>query len=248
MPQSHISMCVGALTLSLNERRFFMKNILQNKLFIIIFLFVILVFSFFNSCFASYDLIVYDRDDKAYTFTLNDELMTPKYFYVYYYKTTTSYCMDVLGYICSDYELRVSYFSSNGSTHKKFVFSDGMEHELRYYETKGMSYHSPFETEINKFNKLTLNDLNISQTSFLTFTGFDLGAFIYSNTDIKDVDDNMVFQAPVPAMVTIPGLETVKEVPQAMSQVMRVLIPIGLIVFLSGLLIYLVRLVILRMI
>lgn len=173
------------------------NNKIFNKFYMIIpvLLFVVLLFTMTTGSFAATkDIIVTDRDNNSYTFTLSDELMTPKYFYVYYYKSTKEYRMDVLGYYCSDYELRVSYFSSNGSIHKTFVFADGLEHELKYYETKGMSYHSPFQTEIDKFNKLTLNDLTIRQTSSAGSTYFDLGSFMYSNTDIKDVDGSLVFQ------------------------------------------------------
>jgi len=225
-----------------------MKNIFKNKILILFLLFVILTISISLNCFASYDLTVQDRDNKTYTFSLSDELMTPKYFYVYYYKSTTSYRMDILGYVCSDYEFRVSYYNSNGSTHKKFVFIDGFYHDLKYYQTQGMSYHSPFEVEIDKFNKLTLNDLKTDSLPSYSPTYFDIGSFIYSNTDIKDIDGNVFFQ-PTPQLVgevTIPEITQVEEIPQVVSKVLEMIIPIGLTIFGIGLLILLMRLVILR--
>lgn len=213
------------------------NNKIFNKFYMIIpvLLFVVLLFTMTTGSFAATkDIIVTDRDNNSYTFTLSDELMTPKYFYVYYYKSTKDYRMDVLGYYCSDYELRVSYFSSNGSIHKTFVFADGLKHELKYYETKGMSYASPFQTEIDKFNKLTLNDLTIRQTSSSGSTYFDLGSFMYSNTDVKDVDGSLVFQgAPQVPEITKALVEQTKQVGMSPMEQIKTILPVVLITIVS---------------
>lgn len=67
-----------------------------------------------------------------------------------------------------------------------------------------------------------------------------------SNYDIYTVDGDLVFQEAPSQEVTIPAIQQVEEIPQVMGQVMKILIPIGLIVFSIGLVIYLTRLVISR--
>ena len=66
---------------------------------------------------------------------------------------------------------------------------------------------------------------------------------IYSNHDVY-YGDELVFQSPVTDKAVIPALETAEEVPKAMVQTLRILIPVGLIVLGIGLVIYLIRRVI----
>ena len=68
---------------------------------------------------------------------------------------------------------------------------------------------------------------------------------VYSTKDLLDLEGNLVFHQ-APARVTIPAIQQVEEIPQVMEQVMKILIPIGLIVFSIGFVIYLTRLVISR--
>ena len=85
---------------------------------------------------------------------------------------------------------------------------------------------------------------------------------ISANTTVYNLSNQVVFQAPPQQVeeqetpqptpqpiqrVTIPAIQQVEEIPQGMSQVLQVIIPIGLIVLSIGLVVYLMRLVIYRM-
>ena len=70
------------------------NNKIFNKFYMIIpvLLFVVLLFTMTTGSFAATkDIIVTDRDNNSYTFTLNDELLSKPYVYVFYKKTTGSY-------------------------------------------------------------------------------------------------------------------------------------------------------------
>ena len=77
---------------------------------------------------------------------------------------------------------------------------------------------------------------------------FPNGISTYNTISSDYPESEVVFQgAPVTVeQVTIPKIQQVEEIPQMMGQVMKILIPIGLIVFSIGLVIYLTRLVISR--
>lgn len=76
-----------------------------------------------------------------------------------------------------------------------------------------------------------------------------LDNILYTNFDLLDLDGNVVFpKAPQRVeQITIMGIQQVEEIPQIMTEVMKMIIPIGLVIFGIGLVIFLVRLVILRM-
>lgn len=72
---------------------------------------------------------------------------------------------------------------------------------------------------------------------------------IYTTQNITGLKNNDVVFQPTPQVVgevRIPEIQSVEEIPQAMSKVLEMIIPVGLIVLSIGLLIYLVRLVISR--
>lgn len=73
------------------------------------------------------------------------------------------------------------------------------------------------------------------------------GFSVYTTEDIKNSSGNVVFQKAPVTVGTIPKITQVEEIPQVMGEVLKVIIPIGLIIFGIGLLILLVRLVISRM-
>lgn len=90
-------------------------------------------------------------------------------------------------------------------------------------------------------------------------TGFNINWYtlIYSNNDIliyKSEKDNSTevlgtfFQLPVTEIPeTIPALETVEQIPTAMVETLKMIIPVGLVVLSAVLLIYLTKSVISRM-
>ncbi len=91
------------------------------------------------------------------------------------------------------------------------------------------------------------SDLHIS--GFLKYNeGQHWYTMIYTNHDILNKKDgSVVFQKTPQNMVTIPAIQQVEEIPQQVGEILKMTIPVGLIVLSIGLLIYLTRLVILRM-
>lgn len=72
---------------------------------------------------------------------------------------------------------------------------------------------------------------------------------LISNRSVYSYDGSTVFFQGAPPkveQVTIPAITQVEEIPQAMEEVLKILIPVGLIVFGIGLVIFLMRLVISR--
>lgn len=257
MPQSHISMCVGALTLSLNERRFFMKNILQNKLFIVIFLFVILLFSFFNRCFASSSSdIVYFKSNATnsdITFKLPQGFgINYKYYFIYselIYNGKVNYGVYISNSPFLIKDIDDETFSG--------IYSDGDFYFINYTYQPSVSTIDYSFISYEDYSSIEVSNSSYIGNSVVyhyynsVSSTYKKECLNYTNNQIIDKDTgNVVFQgAPQKVeQVTIPKLETAQEIPQAMNKVLQMIIPIGLIVFLSGLLIYLVRLVILRMI
>lgn len=250
MPQSHISMCVGALTIILNEGRFLMKE--KNNYFTHRFLLIlsILFFIIFNFCIYSFGFdnsLTYKNNDKDYTINFNGDITDFKYVF-----------LRVSSYSNGKYSA-VLIFSNSPIIIKKtsdeiykYVSKDGSD--FYYYSSSTFNTLNDLNNSLSNLNKSNLNS-NFKNYYPSVFSSYDIAVrdaslWTYSNSDICDEAGNVLFQkAPVTVeQVTIPKLETAQEIPQTMNKVLQMIIPIGLIVFLSGLLIYLVRLVILRMI
>lgn len=222
-------MGVGAITLKLTKGVFIMQNLFKNKLFIILSLFIILVAFISSSCFASFDFEYNEQSysvpylPSGYQYYLICVNINPSYRYV----------------ICSNSEITYSSWMS-GSTPRGEVSS------LSLYV---VTFHDDdFWYEIDNNN--TFSDSSLYQSQI-----------IYSNFDVYNTyqsHNELVFQAPPHQVeeqetpqqiqqVTIPAIQQVEEIPQGMSQVLQMIIPIGLIVLSIGLVVYLTRLVIYRM-
>ncbi len=96
-----------------------------------------------------------------------------------------------------------------------------------------------FDIDISKH--LSWSDVSVSDAS--GFSGYN---FVYYNADIytdKDKSD-LFFQRPpqVVEEVTIPVLEGVEELPKAMTTTLKMILPVGLVVFGILLLVYIIRL------
>ncbi|MCI8411863.1 MAG: hypothetical protein HFJ40_05485 [Clostridia bacterium] len=87
------------------------------------------------------------------------------------------------------------------------------------------------------------NTLSVSNGRYIATTNFPNGMCL-SNCNIIDKDTGeVVFQvAPVTVeQVTIPAIQQVGEIPQAMKEILKILIPVGLVIFGTGLLSFLIR-------
>lgn len=211
-----------------------MKNILKNKILIILSIFIISS-SFFASNVFAYDVI----DKNENTYTIPDYFENYKYIFLnstsygqyIYYSNTPFYIKQIDNsiYCC---------LSNSGSIYKigsgisiNALFND---YSIEYIES---SCRDSFTSNLLVYSGKTIQAL--------------LSDMVFSvNVNVLDSDDNVVFQgAPRPVeQVTIPEITQVAEIPQVITQVMKILIPIGLIVLSIGFVIYLVRLVTSRVI
>lgn len=104
---------------------------------------------------------------------------------------------------------------------------------------------------IYQYTNLAGDNVTISDLYRSIGTGTSLAidyntvSIVYSNHDLYHGGE-LVFQSPVTEVpgVLIPALETAEEVPQAMAQTLKIVIPVCLIVLGIGLLIYLIKRVI----
>ncbi len=225
-----------------------MEDLLKNKLFIIFSLFIILTFFIFNCCFSSSEKIIdftSSELNRTFSVTLPSGYGVDYSYFVigfqpYYSDYSHSYC----------YRL-VMAISNCPLYYDGSYWRPKDESSLGYYNTfhsKDYSSFSKFPSSLD-FSAYSISDFK-SSVGF-GVTGLDINDLVYSNYTIYNdaSDSKVVFQgAPQEVeQITIPAITQAEEIPQVMSKVLTMIIPIGLIVFSSGLLIYLVRLVILRM-
>lgn len=196
------------------------NNFFTHKFLPILSIILLILFVFTTNCFASFN---FSCDDVDYSFPdLPEDISN----YYIIFKNDSSFLL----YSCNN------EFSITPSTYScLFVFNGGFK------DTFSCKSNDSSWTFLNRQEFDSVTSLNIS----LSFDDI-----LYSNFNIKNSSGEVVFQgAPQKVeQVTIPKLETAQEIPQTMNKVLQMIIPIGLIVFLCGLLIYLTRLVILRMI
>lgn len=214
-----------------------MKNILNNKFFIIIFLFVILTFSICTNCFA----IDFTLNNKTYSVTTtyngNELPKYKKYAYVVAgFSSDNSTILYIGDFDASNYNnLYIKRCDNIQGYDPIYVWYtkdiNGEENLVCYYVYKYILRNDTFVYDYRTGMPVTLNNYYIS------------------TQDIYDKNNNLVFQVAPRRVeqVTIPTITQVQEIPQTMNKVLEMIIPIGLIIFGIGLIIYLVQLVISRM-
>lgn len=213
-----------------------LQNLFKYKLFIILLLFIVLVTSIYSNCFASNN-ISYSYNGKIYTVNDFSNLIPNdcKYFICLSNDSNAFPFLfivdkDTRQYICQNSGKRLHSLSL--SRYKRYIFRNN-KWELQSSYLEDSSYYVVFCLSFID-NKYSILYSNINFYGYYDYIG-----------DTEEV----VFQgAPVTVeQVTIPEIQAVEEIPQTMSKVLEMIIPIGLIVLSIGLLIYLMRLVILRM-
>lgn len=218
---------------------------LIKKVLFIVIIFVVCVSILFTNVFASDCNFKFNDNDVTITF--NDNISCYRYIIITYSNVSGSY---------PTYYHRGNVFISNNPitfTHEP------TENFPEDYSVRGTSlYYTSFNLSCNKSSKSfsfiksyleTLDFNNFTEIGGLTGNSLNPSNIYISSENIFDKNGNLVFQvAPVTVeQLTIPEITQVEEIPQIMNKVLKLIIPIGLIVFFAGLLIYLVRLVILRM-
>lgn len=233
-----------------------MKEIFKNKFFIVGLFFIITIF-FCNSCVNASD------DNETITFYSED-----------FEQDLTVTLPSGLGTNYNNYIILTRLYNDNSDTRYRiyYIFSNS---DFIYYPYNnsfcvGTTNNSPYivfyrsdyfiSNNITNLSNCNVDFNNSSANNEFGFDGYlrtgvnhPLSANLsISNTNVYDNNNELVFQAPPQVVeegiqVTIPAIQQVEEIPQGMTQVLQVIIPIGLIVLSIGLVIYLMRLVIYRM-
>ena len=198
-----------------------MKELLKNKLFIILLIFFIIILGITSNCFASDTIYLPEissivSDAKSYIITRSTSSGNT---WLCTYSSSVTY----VEITSSEYY----YYVASGSTINSYKLStDGLIWEFDSTET--------------------VSNTNLS---FGSWEVLYVGNISNSDSIPNMTTSEVVFQAPPQQVeaVTIPAIQQVEEIPQGMTQVLQVIIPIGLIVLSIGLVIYLMRLVIYRM-
>lgn len=208
-----------------------MRDLLKNKLFIVLSLVIIFVSILYGNTFASFDIIT--NDNTTYTvFDKPDD--GNKYFILFFHS-------DYMCMITSSVPI-FHGFDVHGNSSTCYRGKD-----MHLYYSKSGDYSSFLYENTSSFYTYAYDNHEYMWTASSSI--YFLENLLYSNHDIVNGSGTVVFQgAPVTVgQVTIPAITQVEEIPQAMNKVLKIMIPIGLIVFSIGLVIYLVRLVISRM-
>ena len=199
-----------------------MNKLLKNKFLQIMIVFILFIFTFYSNVFA----FSFVYEGKTYHVPdFSESTVRPV--------TTLLYRDDsfFLVYSCEHY--------SRPSNPQNVL--------LPIAYTKSIVFSSPIYSELVNDKWVVVDDAHSS--SDYADSSFNLSMVRYSNLPIYNEQQEVVFpQAPqTVGQVTIPAIQQVEEIPQVMTEVMKMILPIGLISFGIFLLILLIRLVISRM-
>ncbi len=242
-----------------------MKNILKNKLLIIVSIFIILMIVLASNCLAA----SYASEDFDIKFFYNGENISIRI----YNNQLPSYFDGLRKNVNAQYiykdgrdgKIYVLYITNPNFDHvaRKTRLIDGtsnnFSHVFYCYDKDGKAmgsdtdigfWFSLNQDEDGKWYRYSHNfSATVFSSGFHTYKGFDT-EIIYSTSNVLDLDNGeVVFPlAPLPVeQVTIPEITQVKEIPQMMGKVLEMIIPIGLVILSIGLVIFLMRLVISRL-
>ena len=198
----------------------------------------------------------------AYGFDNNKVTFTSKVFDFSYDLTFSNEEILSYKYIC----VIETGFSQYSTEYYVFLTNDDSFYVENYVENNAnfFTFHSDdFAYRSATLRKAYLSDDIQKLSNFDDFTRYSLSHgslsiqrdateisnIFFSNTNVKDKDGNVVFQGASQELagVTIPAIQSVEEIPQAIVKTMKIVIPVGLVVLGIGLIIYLIKSVILRM-
>lgn len=213
-----------------------------NKIFIIFLIFLLVLFNFVIYSFG-FD-VSYNGVD--YQINLSDDLSQKNFYYIFL--GTNSNNQALLYYVCCDYELlwnnQDSNFKVKGYNNNNSVTSNDVGLK-NYSKSINIGDNTNIIFDLSNINNSNLRNDFSNTTIWGTY--YKLDYLVYSTADVYNLDNELVFQAPAPTGVIIPALETATQVPMAIIQTMRILIPIGLIILSMALIILLTRFVFLRL-
>lgn len=205
-----------------------MNNIFKNKFLLIFILFTLLLSLFYTPSFGRSAV-----GSNGVDINIPDSIIY-NYPYFIIYGVSSNQCY--LVYSTSPFSTYTER-RSTGAVVRYFSPSDSSVCLYRaniYFSSTGFHYYD------------LPNDISSLPTSTFYSEGCpvsdDIHECHFSSFDIyKRSSDELVFQAsPLEMKVTIPAIQEVKEIPQAMGKVLTMIIPIGLIIFGIGLVISLI--------
>ena len=212
---------------------------MKHKLFFCFLLFFIIIFNFISFVFANNE-IKFNYNGESYSFNEPFDISDLGYNYSSYfaYYNGTKYFLRAYlsnsSFVVSMKNGSPSISTQDSSDFAEVIFQGGSDSFTGLISSVDtISYH---------FGATTSS--NYAPGSIKTVEDF-VSSFVYSPCGVYDVDGNLLFQHP-PALVIIPEITQAEEIPQMMGEVMKILIPVGLIIFGIGLVILLIRLVISR--
>jgi len=191
-----------------------MQNILKNKILIILSIFLILIFNLYTFCFAA-DVTIEDTN-----YQLSDFVSS------YYNKSIVMYRFN-----------ETCFFLFLSDTPLVIDKSNAVVTNLDNTE-----FYKSFGYKVDISSMLLLDK---SSFSFLkTFSDNPLryaGNILYSTTDVYDTEGNVVFQGAPQPKVELMKATQVEEIPQQITRVVLIVLPIFLLIFGIFLVLYLIK-------
>lgn len=199
---------------------------MQNKILPILCIFIIII-SFSASVFATSNYAIEPETITNETFLNNLKNMEE-------YKSGNYYCF--VGRDDTKY-YKICYFPKSDT--------------VKFYRTEDYNgYFLMYASEPGNFisYKSTSDGYDIRYWSSPPDAGFfNYSNDFYATTSIYTNDTYTDFFIKAPVKATIPALETVEQIPEAITKTLQVMIPVGLVILSMVLVVYLIKSVILRM-
>ena len=207
--------------------------------------FSVVILILFSICLYSYGVtdVTYTYNDTEYNVTLNGTINEFDYILlrvsfknnIFRYELLLSNSPMIIKYVNDVYKYR----SSDGS-------------DFYYYNSYTTTNFSTLDDLNDSLSNLNITDLNsMNKNSYgYNFTSLegatkDCSTWSYGNYNLYDENGNILFLL-APTSYQIPTIQEAKELTGVMKGTMKVTVPVGLILLGIGLVIYLTRLVILR--
>ncbi len=227
--------------------KIFMKNLLKNKLILVLSIFLLIV-GIFTYC-SSYSVDIGDGN----TAIVPDDVSSKTYIFYWYARTTNRDGQTYLSrnIIASDVPLYVSNIKTGGGEYYGwlshiYTFKFTSNKSESCFSGGGYSPFSsnPIEVDYN-ISKVSLSDVESFDYTYHTSLEDTCTAEFrcFSNYDICDTEGNVVFPAPPQTVEAVELMKEtqVEEIPQQIVAILKIIIPIFLAIFGTLLLLYLIK-------
>lgn len=220
------------------------KNFFTNKVIAILSIFAILITCVCSSAFA-YDIGV----SKDITYKIPDDLSSHAFKWIYsgVYRYNDSGCTAYTFIFTSDSPISIELgekTNTNDMVRQNITLHSDSEIYF-VWNSVNTSYKKDYLNApyFSDFTNSEIYEYSKKSSFVRYYCDAEKTSYGYSNFDVKNIDGNVVFQRAPQAVeqVKIPAIQQAKEIPQAMTEVLKILIPIGLVIFGIGLVIFLIR-------